>query len=60
MVNILCLFCPELQRLLKPIYDLTSKGRQFLWGEEQQQAFNEIKIRLENYQSYTYQTTYII
>ena len=25
MVNYLCLFCPELQRLLKPIYELTRK-----------------------------------
>ena len=27
MVNFLSLFCPELQKLLKPIYDLTRKGR---------------------------------
>ena len=31
MVNFLSLFCPELQKLLKPIYDLTRKGRQFIW-----------------------------
>ena len=36
MVNVVSLFCPELQKLLKPIYDLTRKGRQFLWGNEQQ------------------------
>ena len=47
MVNFVSLFCPELQKLLKPIYDLTRKGRQFLWGKEQQQAFNEIKHRLQ-------------
>ena len=46
MVNFLSMFCPELQRLLKPIYDLTRKGRQFIWGEEQQNAFKEIKHRL--------------
>ena len=34
MVNVLSMFCPELQKLLKPIYDLTRKSRQFLWGEE--------------------------
>ena len=28
------------------IYDLTRKGRQFIWGEEQQEAFEEIKRRL--------------
>ena len=42
MVNILSLFCLELQKLLKPIYDLTRKGRQFIWGEEKQIAFKEI------------------
>ena len=40
------MFCPELQKLLKPIYDLTRKGRQFIWGKEQQIAFEEIKHRL--------------
>ena len=47
MVNFVSIFCPELQRLLKPIYDLTRKGRQFVWGEEQQDAFEEIKRRLQ-------------
>ena len=31
MVNFVSMFCPELQKLLKPIYDLTKKGRPFLW-----------------------------
>ena len=47
MVNFVSIFCPELQRLLKPIYDLTRKGRQFVWGKEQQEAFEEIKRRLQ-------------
>ena len=47
MVNFVSLFCPELQKLLKPIYNLTRKGRQFLWEKEQQQAFDEIKCRLQ-------------
>ena len=47
MVNFVSLFCPELQKLLKPIYDLTRKGRQFMWESEQQQAFDEIKRRLQ-------------
>ena len=34
MVNFLSMFCPKLQKLLKPICDLTRKGRQFIWGEE--------------------------
>ena len=47
MVNFVGIFCPELQRLLKPIYDLTRKGRQFIWGKEQQDEFEEIKQRLQ-------------
>ena len=47
MVNFVSLFCPELQKLLKPIYDLTRKGRQFLLEKEQNQAFDEIKCRLQ-------------
>ena len=46
MVNFLGMFCPELQKLLKPIYDLTRKGRPFQWGKEQQDSFEEIKCRL--------------
>ena len=46
MVNFLSMFCPELQKLLKPIYDLTRKGRPFIWGKEQQDSFEEIKHRL--------------
>ena len=29
VVNFLSMFCPELHKLLKPIYDLTRKGRPF-------------------------------
>ena len=46
VVNFLSMFCPELQKLLKPIYDLTRKGRPFHWGKEQQDSFIEIKHRL--------------
>ena len=46
MVNFLSMFCPELQKLLKPIYDLSRKGRPFVWGKEQQDSFEEIKHRL--------------
>ena len=46
VVNFLSMFCPELQKLLKPIYDLTRKGRSFHWGKEQQDSFTEIKCRL--------------
>ena len=47
MVNFISIFCPELQKLLKPIYDLTRKGRQFIWGEKQQVAIEEIISRLQ-------------
>ena len=46
MVNFLSMFCPELQKLLKPIYGLTRKGRPSVWGKEQQDSFKEIKCRL--------------
>ena len=46
VVNFISIFCPELQKLLKPIYELTKKGRKFVWGDEQQEAFDEIKNRL--------------
>ena len=41
------MFWPELQKLLKSIYDLTRKGRPFLWGKEQQDVFEEIKNRMQ-------------
>ena len=47
MVNFLSTFCQDLQKLLKPIYDLTRKGRSFIWEQEQQVAFEEIKKRLQ-------------
>ena len=46
VVNFLSMFCPELQKLLKPIYELTRKGKPFYWGKEQQDSFEEIKCRL--------------
>ena len=46
VVNFVSIFCPELQKLLKPIYELTQKGRPFVWEDEQQKVFDEIKSRL--------------
>ena len=48
VVNYLSIFCRHLQKLLKPIYDLTKKGRPFIWQEKQQKAFNTIKERMMN------------
>ena len=42
------IFCPEHQKLLKPIYELTKKSRPFIWEDQQQRAFDEIKNRLLN------------
>ena len=47
MVNFLSIFCPDLPKTLKPIYDFTVKDRKFVWGQEQQSAFDEIKNRLQ-------------
>ena len=46
MVNFLSMFCPELQKLPKPIYDLPSKGRPFIWEKKQQESFEELKHQL--------------
>ena len=54
VVNFLSMFCPELQKFLKPIYDLKRKGRPFLWGKEQQDSFIEIKWRLVRASSITH------
>ena len=47
MVNFLSIFCQDLHKLLKPIYDLTRNDRPFNWGQEQQRTFEEIKSRLQ-------------
>ena len=46
MVNFVSIFCPELQKLLKPIYDLTRKDKQFVWGVEQQSAFEDVYCKM--------------
>ena len=43
MVNFLSMFCPELQKLLKPIYDVIRKGRPFVWEKN-----NRIPLRRSN------------
>ena len=37
-VNFVIMFCPELQKLLKPIYDLTKKGKPF-HGEKNNRTY---------------------
>ena len=48
MVNFVSMFCTELQKLLRPIYNLTKKGKPFLWGKEQKDVYEEIKSRMQN------------
>ena len=38
VVNYLSLFYPDLQKLLKPIVELTRKGRPFIWGDAQERS----------------------
>ena len=44
IVNFVSIFCPELQKLLKPIYELTKKGIPFIWGDEQQKALMKSRV----------------
>ena len=46
VVNYVSLFCPHLQKLLAPIYDLTRKGRPFVWTKLHQDNFDEIKKQM--------------
>ena len=48
VVNYLSLFCPDLQKLLKPTVKLTRKGRPYIWGDAQEKALREVKLRLTN------------
>ena len=43
MVNFLRMFLSIITKILKLTYDLTRKGRQSIWGGEQQEMFEEIK-----------------
>ena len=43
VVNYLSLFCKDLQKTLKPIYELTRKEIPFYWTEFHQKAFEQVK-----------------
>ena len=53
MVNFVSIFCPDLQKLLKHIYDLMRKGRQFVWGKEQQHAVLYMPDKIGRFQLYS-------
>ena len=46
VVNYLSLFCKDLQKILKPIYELTRKELLFHWSELHQKAFVDVKKML--------------
>ena len=46
-MNYVSLFCKDLQCLLRPIVELTWKGRPFQWGPEQEKSFRQIKKQLQ-------------
>ena len=48
VVNYVSLFCKDLQHLLRPIVELTRKGRPFQWGPEQEKSFWQIKKQLQH------------
>ena len=43
VVNYLSLFCKDLQKILKPIYELTRKEQPFVWTALHQKAFEQVK-----------------
>ena len=45
-VNYLSLFCKDLQKILKPIYELTRKEMPFHWSDLHQKAFVDVKEML--------------
>ena len=44
LVNILSIFCPELQKLLKPIYDLTGEDRQFVLKKNNKELLKKSQV----------------
>ncbi len=49
VANYLAVFLPELQLLLRPLYNLVKKNTPFVWTQLHTDAFNEIKKRLTKY-----------
>ena len=46
VVNYLSMFCPNLQKFRRPIYDLTRKGTPIIWTNIHQETSEETKMRL--------------
>ena len=43
VANFVSIFCPELQKLLKPIYELTKKDRPFIWEMKSKQHLKKLR-----------------
>ena len=56
MVNFVSIFCPQLQKCLKPIYNLTRKGRQFTWERNNRRPLRKLKVDCKDLQFYIYLT----
>ena len=55
MVNFLSIFCQDLQKLLKPIYDLTEKVDHLIGNKSNKLLLKKSKVDYRNHQSYIYQ-----
>ena len=40
---------PRPTEIIEPIVELTRKDRPFIWGDAQEKAFREVKLRLTNH-----------
>ena len=49
--NFVSIFCPELQKLLKTIYELTKKGRIFIWVMNSKRHLKKLRVDCCNHQS---------
>ena len=56
MVNFLSIFCQDLQKLLKPIDDLTRKDRPLIRKKNNRECLKKLKVDYKNHPFYTYQT----
>ena len=56
MINFISIFCPELQKVLKPIYDLTRKGNSFFWRRNNKRPLMRSNADYKDPQSYIYLT----
>ena len=54
MVNFLSMFCPELQKIFKPIYHLTRKGMKIHMGKRVANDIQRNKMQINKTTSFTF------